>query len=491
METLPQYETRKDYSILFADIEGFSRLKPFQQRLFLTDTLSRVAAALHKEDHAPEQANTWGDGIVAFFTAPTAAIRCALTLRDAFRVVDWDEIGLPELRIRISLHAGEVYSGYNPVTRRKELIGTEVNRAARIEPIVEPNHVYVTGDFVNRCKNERARFYPLGSMTLAKGWGPEELFVAAWQHESISAEELRKKSDVPNSDDRALVYYPPSCVFGRRMSVSCDAKKRLAEYCARNGFWQADDVVFMESGTIPVYMLIDLYRKCDPLSRPKLLVTNNVACSFAAIAAHESLDESHAMFPTEDPMSCLLIGGRILDDYAATIPEDLIGEQLGEDFNSDGLVNYLSQRSVTHVIMMTSRFSSHDGPCAATAPMRRFKKLLMKYVSLHSKTRLTIVLEADKIAGRRGWAADSVPLPNEEGKGYWEGLLGSGRVTLIAAVSREMTGADLGLANRELITLQKAGVRTILLGIDGNEIDLQETVRTQPTVARKHQRRSP
>jgi hypothetical protein len=43
MQELPPFENRHDYSILFADIKGFSQLKPFQQQLYLKDVLKYVA----------------------------------------------------------------------------------------------------------------------------------------------------------------------------------------------------------------------------------------------------------------------------------------------------------------------------------------------------------------------------------------------------------------------------------------------------------------
>ena len=126
-ERTEQYQSRRDYSILFADIKGFSGLKPFQQRLFINEVLSRIAEAIYKGgDDPPDQANTWGDGLVAFYSAHTNAVRCALILRDTFRNTQWEDIGLPRLQIRIALHIGEVFEGYDPVRNAKGLIGTGV-----------------------------------------------------------------------------------------------------------------------------------------------------------------------------------------------------------------------------------------------------------------------------------------------------------------------------------------------------------------------------
>jgi len=188
-----QYESRRDYSILFADIKGFTSLKPFQQRLFIGEVLSRIANAACGGEDPPEQANTWGDGLVAFYSSHTNAVRCALTLRDTFRRTQWKDIGLPPLEIRIALHIGEVFEGHDPVRNTKGLIGTEINRAARLEPVVAPNHVYATTDFVNLChRMEDVQFQPLGKVVLHEGWGAEEIHVVGWrEHEILDPDQIK------------------------------------------------------------------------------------------------------------------------------------------------------------------------------------------------------------------------------------------------------------------------------------------------------------
>ncbi len=467
-----QYESRRDYSILFADIERFSRLKAYQQKQYVAEVLTRISDVLYRDDNRPEQANTWGDGLVAFFSSHTNAVRCALTLRDTFRNTPWEDMGLPPLRIRIALHIGEVFVGYNPVKNDKELIGTEINRAARLEPVVSPNHVYATTDFVRLCKTDNVQFQYLGKITLPKGWGVEEIYVVGWAHEILDTASIKASMDTGLMYSQGLLLYPPSSKFGSRLSVSSTAKLNIAKYCAKSDFWKSEDVVFIESGTLPVYIMVSLYLDADPVTRPKLVVTNNLACSTIAMMAKPAEGSSYTTYPEDRPADCILVGGRVLDDYAATMPEDLMEEQDMGYWQSDRLLDYFHHKAVNHVIMMVTRMGRVDGPCAVSLPMRRFKKLLLRYVNENPNVHLSILAESEKLAGRRGWQADAVDLPESGTARYWEDLLQSGRVTVIAANSPEMPPDQLGLVEREIRAMRDAGASCVLLNEEGIEVFL-------------------
>lgn len=475
-----QFETLEDYSILFADIKGFSQLQPYQQRLFLREVLHRISEVVQKEDVAPEYINTWGDGLVMFFKAQTKALECALHLRDKFRKTAWSDLGLPDLKIRIALHAGEVFRGYNPVTRRVEMIGREVNRAARIEPITKPNHVYASQDFVARFSMQsRYQFRTLGAMNLAKNWGAEELFVVGWaEHDQIDFEQTPTAPFVeltPEALSRVLSLPP---LFAKRLEVSWRSKASLARYCATQEFWRPEDGVFLESGTIPVYLLAEMYRRLDLSQRPRLLVTNNLGCAVLAMTPlqggypHDVLgrDSSYWVFPDDLAFDVILTNGKILGDYAATVPAEFF-EPSERVSDAAGVFSYIESKLVSHIVMMVSRITYVDGPCAASVPMRRFKKRLLEIVLRDSDKRMTIVFEAEKLSGRRGWSACTVDGEIEDGK-LWNSLLSSGRVTLICAYSEDVDEASAGLVRREMASMHRAGAHCVLLNPEGKPVPL-------------------
>ena len=66
----------------------------------------------------------------------------------------WAKLGLPEgMNLRVAIHAGPVYLGQDPVTGNTTCFGSNVNRAARIEPITPPGlpaFVPKPADFVSK-----------------------------------------------------------------------------------------------------------------------------------------------------------------------------------------------------------------------------------------------------------------------------------------------------------------------------------------------------
>ena len=61
---------------------------------------------------------------------------------------------------------------------------------------------------------------------------------------------------------------------------------------------------------------------------------------------------------------------------------------------------------------MITRLTTEEGPCAASPAMRRFKKILLRYISKDKQTRISILAEADKLCGRRGFQADTIDIPD-------------------------------------------------------------------------------
>lgn len=189
---------RQAPSILFADARGYSDLTEHQLRQFLTYVLPAFAGAL--ESHSSWGRNSWGDAVVAFFDTPSDAARCALTIRDTLLRGNWSELGLPDdLAVRVGLHTAPIFFGHDPVRQTQGVVGSQLNLAARIEPIVPANHVYATRTFVELLRTQadpKLAWDRLGRLELAKGWGSEELYNIRWRDEnpvevqSASDEEL-------------------------------------------------------------------------------------------------------------------------------------------------------------------------------------------------------------------------------------------------------------------------------------------------------------
>ncbi|MGO9199274.1 MAG: TRAFs-binding domain-containing protein [Limisphaerales bacterium] len=181
----PTAGARTILAMLFADVVGYSKLSDPQTLLFVDKVLNRIAATIHALPSPPVFINTWGDAVFAAFEEPECAGRFALQLRDLFRGMDWRGFGFgSELQIRIGLHAGPVYTCFNPVLRQTACTGAHVNRAARIEPITEEGQVFASATFAALAETNRVSAFALdyaGTRPLAKKHEALPVFLLRWR----------------------------------------------------------------------------------------------------------------------------------------------------------------------------------------------------------------------------------------------------------------------------------------------------------------------
>jgi class 3 adenylate cyclase len=140
-----------------------------------------LAAALIADSLVPPlEAKTWGDALYAVFEAPRDGAAFALTLLERMQGVDWNRAGLFDAgRIRIALHAGPVFCGFDPVMERDSHFGTSVTRTARIEPVTPPGMIYTSEAFAAALASTGEREYELeyiGRLALAKGYGESRIY---------------------------------------------------------------------------------------------------------------------------------------------------------------------------------------------------------------------------------------------------------------------------------------------------------------------------
>ena len=130
---------RRRSAILAADVAGYSALMGTDEER----TLKRLDAARSIMDSRIAQlggriANTAGDSVIAEFPNAVAAVRCAVEVQTALRQRN---AGLPppeRLQFRIGINYGEV------MANRADLLGDNVNVAARIENLATPGGVLIS-----------------------------------------------------------------------------------------------------------------------------------------------------------------------------------------------------------------------------------------------------------------------------------------------------------------------------------------------------------
>jgi class 3 adenylate cyclase len=167
-------------ALMFADFAGFSRVQDVFAPRFHERFLDLGARTIAQSASPPLDAKTWGDALYAVFDTADDAADFALRFLDATQDGDWSDAGMPGTsRIRIALHAGPVYAGYDPVMRRDDFFGSSVTRAARIEPIAQPGTVYASEAFAATLASTRARRFTLeyvGRVPLAKAYGESTIY---------------------------------------------------------------------------------------------------------------------------------------------------------------------------------------------------------------------------------------------------------------------------------------------------------------------------
>ena len=139
-------------AIAFTDIVGFTEftaLRGDEAALELLATQDRVIQ--DTIDGRGRVVKSLGDGLMLWFDDPCVAVRSALALQGRFEQESMAE-DLP-LWVRIGVHFG------HPVRRGQDLIGHDVNVAARIVDLAAPGEVLVSEACTGRVADQAPEIY--------------------------------------------------------------------------------------------------------------------------------------------------------------------------------------------------------------------------------------------------------------------------------------------------------------------------------------------
>jgi len=152
---------RRPLTVMFTDIAGFTAYAATRGDRAAAHLVQRhdraVLPAIRR--HSGRILKRLGDGLMAAFASPAAALRAALEMQQAARGV----------RLRIGIHAGAARS------RAGDLIGHEVNVAARIAERALGGEILVSDAVRGAADGLAARFHPVRALVIA-GREPRALF---------------------------------------------------------------------------------------------------------------------------------------------------------------------------------------------------------------------------------------------------------------------------------------------------------------------------
>ncbi|TMG14344.1 MAG: adenylate/guanylate cyclase domain-containing protein, partial [Chloroflexi bacterium] len=148
---------RRPITVLFADIAGSTsiaeRLDPEDWTILVGEAFQRMNRTI--ERYGGNIARLMGDGVLAFFGAPTAheddperAVRCGLDLVRAIDELDASNhiSEADKLRVRVGINTGPVVVGVVGTETASEYtaMGDTVNVAARMQASARPGSVLIT-----------------------------------------------------------------------------------------------------------------------------------------------------------------------------------------------------------------------------------------------------------------------------------------------------------------------------------------------------------
>ena len=167
--------------VIFSDLKGFSKLTEPEIRIFYKNLIPRLHNDIIDIVNKSLVRNTWGDAIVAVFENGKDATDFALVYRNFFRNFDFASLGISKLLPRIACHFGEFEFFDDPLLGNKNILGTNINTTARIEPVTKAGEIFVTKPFKDAIKRlpEKivyVRFDEFGDIPLAKNFGKQEIF---------------------------------------------------------------------------------------------------------------------------------------------------------------------------------------------------------------------------------------------------------------------------------------------------------------------------
>ena len=175
-----EQDTRHTFlPMMFADVRGYSRLSGLQLYIFAERFMQACSRVLQKHDKGIYSTRSQGDSLFVVFRDLQSAVDTTRALRDMIAATDWVASGLPaDLSARFALDCGPCYTYTDPVTGRREICGAHVIRAARLEPVTPPGHIYASESFaaLSAVKKIEADFEAAGSIMLPKSYGQMRVY---------------------------------------------------------------------------------------------------------------------------------------------------------------------------------------------------------------------------------------------------------------------------------------------------------------------------
>jgi class 3 adenylate cyclase len=151
----PLSAQRRFAAVMFTDIVGSTTLSSSMGDLRYREVIEQHDLISHRliQHHRGRVVKSTGDGILAVFDSPSAAVAAASSLRTAL-----EETGLA---IRVGIHAGEIEEHAD-----RDISGLAVNLAARVEQAASDGSIFVSSTMKDMLLGGDTEFENRGDHTL-------------------------------------------------------------------------------------------------------------------------------------------------------------------------------------------------------------------------------------------------------------------------------------------------------------------------------------
>jgi TolB-like protein/class 3 adenylate cyclase len=195
---------RRLAAILAADVVGFSALMERDEEgtYARVGRLRREVIEPRLSDHQGRLIKTTGDGFLAEFASPIAALRCALAIQNS------SSNAPDELRLRIGLNLGDVI-----IEEGGDVYGEGVNVAARLEALAESGGILISGKIHGEVEGKvEATFEDRGEQQVKNITRPIRIYAVRSAGASTSAATILSQLDpvkpLPLPDKPSIAVLP-------------------------------------------------------------------------------------------------------------------------------------------------------------------------------------------------------------------------------------------------------------------------------------------
>lgn len=190
LEKVLQDQYKKDVTILFSDICGYSRYVDkrgdVSGRTFLIKHNQVVMPLI--EAHNGKVVEVIGDAVMASFSEPVDAVGAAVAIHKGLAAYNADAANADSIHVKIGINAGEVL--VDEQATFQSLTGDVAIVASRIQSHAEKDQILISKDLYKRvCGYDKilCRFY--GSVRMKGKAEPQDLCRILWRDEEIVSED--------------------------------------------------------------------------------------------------------------------------------------------------------------------------------------------------------------------------------------------------------------------------------------------------------------